>query len=231
MLPARSRPASARTSPTCSPTWARTSPPAARGGRRRTWRRTWSPATAVPTRRAAPCAAPPRWAPGRTPGGGGWRPGCAPGRRTPRWWTASGRARRRGCPRAGRRWRRGGPARSPPPAPRRPRASGGAPRAAWASGAESAVHHEDVRRAQPDWEPRALPLPDADRLWGAAQLFARTVASRYPGGLVLQRSDVPGPGRRIRAGSDVTTVEGGPLEVLLWATGRRDVARDRRGGS
>ena len=107
-----------------------------------------------------------------------------------------------------------------------------APVAAVVNSAEFAVHHEDVRRAQPDWEPRALPLPDADRLWGAAQLFARTVASRYPGGLVLQRSDVPGPGRRIRAGSDVTTVEGGPLEVLLWATGRRDVARVAvRGGA
>ena len=91
--------------------------------------------------------------------------------------------------------------------------------------AEFAVHHEDVRRAQPGWEPRGLPLTDADRLWGAAQLFARTVASRYPGGLVLQRSDVPGPGKRIRSGSDVTTVEGEPLEVLLWATGRRGVAR------
>ncbi|WP_336029633.1 TIGR03085 family metal-binding protein [Geodermatophilus sp. FMUSA9-8] len=99
-------------------------------------------------------------------------------------------------------------------------------------GPEFAIHHEDVRRAQPDWEPRALPLRDADRLWGAAQLFARSMAPRYPGGLVLQRSDVPGPGKRIRAGSDVTTVEGEPLEVLLWATGRREVARVAvRGGA
>jgi uncharacterized protein (TIGR03085 family) len=106
-----------------------------------------------------------------------------------------------------------------------------APVAAVVDSAEFAVHHEDVRRAQPGWEPRTLPLPDADRVWGAAQLFARTVASRHPGGLVLQRSDVPGPGKRVRAGSDVTTVEGEPLEVLLWATGR-DVARVAvRGGA
>ncbi|PWW24652.1 uncharacterized protein (TIGR03085 family) [Geodermatophilus normandii] len=108
---------------------------------------------------------------------------------------------------------------------------GGWPLAQLVDGPEFAIHHEDVRRAQPGWEPRALPLPDADRLWSAAQLFARTAAPRYPGGLVLQRSDVPGPGRRIRAGSDVTTVEGEPLEVLLWATGR-DVARVAvRGGA
>jgi uncharacterized protein (TIGR03085 family) len=107
-----------------------------------------------------------------------------------------------------------------------------APVAAVVDSAEFAIHHEDVRRAQPGWEARSLPLPDADRLWGAAQLFARTAAARYPGGLVLQRSDVPGPGKRIRAGSDVTTVEGEPLEVLLWATGRRGVARVAvRGGA
>ncbi len=107
-----------------------------------------------------------------------------------------------------------------------------APVSAAVNSAEFAVHHEDVRRAQPGWEPRALPLADADRLWGAAQLFARTVASRYPGGLVLQRSDVPGPGKRIRAGSSPTTVEGEPLEVLLWVNGRRDVARVAvRGGA
>ena len=109
--------------------------------------------------------------------------------------------------------------------------TGWAPVDAVVNSAEFAIHHEDVRRAQPGWEPRTLPLADADRVWGAAQLFARTVASRYPGGLVLQRSDVPGPGRRIRSGSDVTTVEGEPLEVLLWATGR-DVARVAvRGGA
>ncbi len=101
-----------------------------------------------------------------------------------------------------------------------------------ADSAEFTIHHEDVRRAQPDWTPRSLPLPDADRLWGAATLFARTAASAHPGGLVLQRSDVPGPGKRIRAGSSPTTVEGEPLEVLLWATGRRDVARVAvRGGA
>jgi uncharacterized protein (TIGR03085 family) len=108
---------------------------------------------------------------------------------------------------------------------------GGWPVAQLVDGPEFAIHHEDVRRAQPGWEPRALPLPDADRLWSAAQLFARMAASRHPGGLVLQRSDVPGPGKRIRAGSAPTTVEGEPLEVLLWATGR-DVAQVAvRGGA
>ena len=83
---------------------------------------------------------------------------------------------------------------------------------------EYAIHHEDVRRAQPGWAPRALTRADQDRLWPAAALFAR----RRPGGLVLRRSDT-GQERRVGAGG--TTVAGEPLELLLWLGGRRDVAR------
>lgn len=86
---------------------------------------------------------------------------------------------------------------------------------------EFAIHHEDVRRAQPDWTPRALPRADQDALWGAAGLFARRAAGRR--GLVLRRTDVPGAEKRVGAGG--RTVTGDPLELLLWASGRRDVAR------
>ncbi|MFL6095053.1 MAG: maleylpyruvate isomerase family mycothiol-dependent enzyme, partial [Blastococcus sp.] len=53
---------------------------------------------------------------------------------------------------------------------------------------EFAIHHEDVRRAQPDWSPRQLPAAAQDTLWKAAGLFARRAAGRR--GLVLRRSDV-----------------------------------------
>jgi len=86
---------------------------------------------------------------------------------------------------------------------------------------EFAIHHEDVRRAQPDWSPRVLPRADQDELWAAAGLFARRAAGRR--GLVLRRSDVPGQEKRFGAGG--RTVEGEPLELLLWASGRRDVAQ------
>jgi uncharacterized protein (TIGR03085 family) len=85
--------------------------------------------------------------------------------------------------------------------------------------AEFAIHHEDARRAQPDWAPRPLDRADQDALWGAAVLFAR----RTPGGAVLRRSDVPDVEKRV--GGAARIVEGEPLEVLLWASGRRDVAR------
>jgi uncharacterized protein (TIGR03085 family) len=85
---------------------------------------------------------------------------------------------------------------------------------------EFAIHHEDVRRAQPDWAPRQLPRADQDALWAAAGLFARRASGRR--GLVLRRTDVAGAEKRFGAGG--RTVEGEPMELLLWASGRRDVA-------
>ncbi|TFV50277.1 TIGR03085 family metal-binding protein [Blastococcus sp. TF02A-35] len=86
---------------------------------------------------------------------------------------------------------------------------------------EYAIHHEDVRRARPGWEPRELSSADRDQIWSAATVMARRVSGRR--GLVLRRSDVPGAEKRLGAGG--RTVTGDPLELLLWASGRRDVAR------
>jgi uncharacterized protein (TIGR03085 family) len=86
---------------------------------------------------------------------------------------------------------------------------------------EFAIHHEDVRRAQPDWTPRVLSPEAQDAIWAASRLFAVRAAGRR--GLVLRRTDVEGTEKRIGAGG--RTVEGEPLELLLWCSGRRDVAR------
>ena len=86
---------------------------------------------------------------------------------------------------------------------------------------EFAIHHEDVRRAQPGWEPRELDREDQDALWSAAALYARRGAGRR--GLVLRRTDVEGVEKRVGAAG--RTVEGEPLELLLWLARRRDVAR------
>ncbi|TFV66782.1 UNVERIFIED_ORG: TIGR03085 family protein [Bacillus sp. AZ43] len=86
---------------------------------------------------------------------------------------------------------------------------------------ELAIHHEDVRRAQPGWAPRELPADAQDALWGSVALFGRAAAGRR--GLVLRRTDVPGAEKRYGTGG--RTVSGEPLELLLWASGRRDVAR------
>lgn len=86
---------------------------------------------------------------------------------------------------------------------------------------EYVIHHEDVRRAQPGWTPRALPTSVQDRLWLPATLYARRGAGRR--GALLRRTDRPGVEARI--GAAERTVAGEPLELLLWASGRRDVAR------
>lgn len=91
------------------------------------------------------------------------------------------------------------------------------------------VHHEDVRRAQPDWSPRELPADVQDRLWSSVPLLAKgPTAPRTLGGLVVRRTDRPSGGsseRRLRAGQPTTTVAGEPLEVLLWLSGRERVSR------
>jgi uncharacterized protein (TIGR03085 family) len=95
--------------------------------------------------------------------------------------------------------------------------------------AEMVIHHEDVRRAQPDWAPRDLPRSVQDRLWSSIPVLARgRAATPTEGGLFVRRSDMPdgapGSERRLRDGRPTTTVTGAPLEVLLWISGRRDVA-------
>jgi uncharacterized protein (TIGR03085 family) len=92
---------------------------------------------------------------------------------------------------------------------------------------EFAIHHEDVRRAQPGWEPRTLPRADSDQLWRAVTLLARGAARRRPGGLRLRRTDT-GEERTVGGSSPALTVAGEPLELLLWLSGRGRVARVQR---
>jgi len=88
---------------------------------------------------------------------------------------------------------------------------------------EFVIHHEDVRRARPGWTPRKLSRADQDQLWRAVVILARRAARGRT--LVLRRADVPRVEKRLASGEAVTTVTGEPLELLLWVSGRKDVAR------
>lgn len=95
--------------------------------------------------------------------------------------------------------------------------------------AEYVVHHEDIRRAQPDWVPRAVPASLADSLWKQLRVTALAAFRRAPDGVLLLRA---GTDASITAkrGPLVVAIEGDPVEVLLYAFNRRTAARvDIRG--
>lgn len=89
---------------------------------------------------------------------------------------------------------------------------------------EYAVHHEDVRRAQPGWQPRELPPKVADTLWRAAQARARLALGSVKAGVVLARSDAD-ESKVVNDGEPAVTLTGPPMELLLFLYGRRDHAR------
>lgn len=103
------------------------------------------------------------------------------------------------------------------------------------------VHNEDVRRARPGWEPRAISRDLADALWHRLRM-ARFVLRKVPVGVEFARDDVPEPDKsgaqapaRVRitakARTPAVTVTGAPAELTLWAFGRTGAARVRLDGS
>jgi uncharacterized protein (TIGR03085 family) len=85
------------------------------------------------------------------------------------------------------------------------------------------IHHEDVRRAAPGWEPRVLPDRVEDALWKQLAASARLALRRAPSGVELATPD----GRSAVAnGADpMVTVTGLPSELTLYCSGRQSVAR------
>jgi uncharacterized protein (TIGR03085 family) len=99
------------------------------------------------------------------------------------------------------------------------------------------VHHEDVRRTQPDWEPRALDARLTDRIW-ADLSRARLMLRKVPVGIEFARDDLAErPGEQhavrqtVRPRTPVVTVIGAPAELLLWTFGRTGAARVRLEGA
>ncbi|MCV7353707.1 TIGR03085 family metal-binding protein [Mycobacterium parmense] len=84
--------------------------------------------------------------------------------------------------------------------------------------AEMFIHHEDVRRAQPGWAPRALEPGLAKSLRRTAALMGRMTLGKAPGRVALRTADgktVLTVGR-----GPAVTVTGAPEELLLFAVGR-----------
>jgi uncharacterized protein (TIGR03085 family) len=97
------------------------------------------------------------------------------------------------------------------------------------------VHHEDARRAQPDWKPRELSPDLADVLWARLGM-ARLMMRKAPVGVELVRADEsPNGNGRVRitakVRTPVVTVTGTPAELTMWVMGRADAAEVRLDGS
>lgn len=90
---------------------------------------------------------------------------------------------------------------------------------------ELSIHHEDMVRAQPDWEPTALPPEVKDGLWRTLRTAGRMLYRTAPTGIVLVAD---GYGRvalrRPPEGAGTVVLRGDPLELTLHAFGRTEVA-------
>ena len=82
------------------------------------------------------------------------------------------------------------------------------------------VHHEDLRRAQPGWEPRTLPADAARDLWRTLKLLGKgLVRSAGTPVVVGNGTDTA----TLRAGDEPVTVTGPVGELLLFCFGRHQV--------
>ncbi|HSZ49509.1 MAG TPA: TIGR03085 family metal-binding protein [Streptosporangiaceae bacterium] len=96
------------------------------------------------------------------------------------------------------------------------------------------VHHEDIRRAQPGWEPREISADLSEQLWKRLGV-AKMVLRKAPVGVELVREDAGQASKRVRmtakARTPVVTVTGTPAELTMWVLGRTREARVRLDGS
>jgi uncharacterized protein (TIGR03085 family) len=90
------------------------------------------------------------------------------------------------------------------------------------------IHHEDLRRAQPGWEPRELHPKAEEGLWKQLAPSAKLALRKAPTGV---RLSVPGgPVMVARNREPMVTVTGRPSELTLYCAGRQSVARVETSG-
>lgn len=85
------------------------------------------------------------------------------------------------------------------------------------------IHHEDVRRAAPQWQPRELPDGWQAAIWRPTSLLARLRLRRFPAAL---RIEAAGFGELTTgAGGEPLRVVGAPGELAMFLSGRQRAAR------
>jgi uncharacterized protein (TIGR03085 family) len=85
------------------------------------------------------------------------------------------------------------------------------------------VHREDVRRAQPGWQPRSLDRGLERALWQRVPILAKLRLRRVPARVTVS---APGFGSvRTGAGGPAAEIRGAPGELTLYFFGRLDAAQ------
>jgi len=88
------------------------------------------------------------------------------------------------------------------------------------------VHHEDIRRAQPDWEPRVLDERSSATLWKAIGVSGKGLV-RPAGVPVTIHNAATGQTTVLRGGSSPVTLTGEVAELVMFLYGRSQT-RDLR---
>jgi uncharacterized protein (TIGR03085 family) len=87
---------------------------------------------------------------------------------------------------------------------------------------EMYIHHEDVRRVQPGWRPRAIDPGLSEALWTVVRRTSRLALRRFPAALVI---DAPGHERiSAGAGGPEVSLTGKPEELAIFLSGRQQAA-------
>ncbi len=82
------------------------------------------------------------------------------------------------------------------------------------------IHVEDVRRAQPGWEPRPIPPSLADALW--KRVGAGGMAKRVDATIELT---APGRPSKVAGSGPEVTIDGDPGEHTMFGAGRQGATR------
>jgi uncharacterized protein (TIGR03085 family) len=92
-----------------------------------------------------------------------------------------------------------------------------------ANALEFFIHHEDVRRGAPGWEPRVLDTGEQKAIWNGVRFTARIGLRRLHLPLLLR---APGFGE-VRVGGDTAqgTLTAEPSELALFVSGRQRAAK------
>ncbi len=86
------------------------------------------------------------------------------------------------------------------------------------------VHHEDIRRAQPDWTPRDLGDDVERTLWSMSKTAGKGLTRKIPAGVTAENATT-GSRVTLSTGSPEVTIRGLPGEILLYLFGRKAQAQ------